>query len=60
MLVELKWYKKSETALDQIKQKKYIKALDGYKGEVVLVGINYEKNGADAKKHKCLIEKITL
>jgi hypothetical protein len=58
MIVELKWYKKSETAIDRIKQKKYIKALDGYRGEVVLVGISYDKNGSDAKKHKCVIERI--
>jgi hypothetical protein len=60
MIVELKWNKKAETAIDQIKKNKYIKALDGYKGEVVLVGINYEKNGSDAKKHRCVIEKIIL
>jgi hypothetical protein len=58
MIVELKWYAKCETAIDQIKQKKYIQALDGYKGEVVLVGISYEKNGADAKKHRCVIERV--
>jgi hypothetical protein len=60
MIVELKWYQKSETALDQIKEKKYIKALDGYKGEVILVGISYEKNGSNSKKHRCVIEKVEL
>jgi hypothetical protein len=58
MIVELKWYAKCETAIDQIKQRKYIQALDGYKGEVVLVGISYEKNGEDAKKHRCVIERV--
>jgi hypothetical protein len=58
MIVELKWYEKSETAIGQIKKKKYIKALEGYKGEVILVGISYEKKGADHKKHKCVIERV--
>jgi hypothetical protein len=57
MIVELKWNKKCETAIDQIKEKKYIKALDGYKGDVVLVGISYEKKGED-KKHNCVIEWV--
>jgi hypothetical protein len=58
MIVELKWYKKSETAIDQIKEKHYIKALDGYQGEVVLVGISYEKNGNEGRKHRCVIERV--
>jgi hypothetical protein len=60
MIVELKWYEKSETAIDQIKEKHYIKALDGYRGEVVLVGISYEKNGSDSKKHRCVIERVEI
>jgi hypothetical protein len=59
MIVELKWNKKCETAINQIKEKKYIKALDGYKGEVVLVGISYEKKGED-KKHSCVIERVEV
>jgi hypothetical protein len=60
MIVELKWYEKSETAIDQIKEKHYVKALDGYRGEVVLVGISYEKNGSDSKKHRCVIERVEI
>jgi hypothetical protein len=58
MIVELKWDKEVETAIDQIKKNEYIKALDGYKGEVLLVGISYEKNGTDAKRHSCVIERV--
>jgi hypothetical protein len=58
MIVELKWNKKAETAIDQIKNNKYLKALDGYNGEILLVGISYEKDEADAKKHRCVIEHI--
>jgi hypothetical protein len=58
MIVELKWNKKTETAINQIKENKYIKSLDGYKGEVLLVGISYEKDGTEAKKHRCVIERV--
>jgi hypothetical protein len=58
MIVELKWNKKAETAIDQIKKNKYIKALEGYKGEVLLVGVSYKKDGTDAKRHSCVIERV--
>ena len=59
MVVELKWNKKCETALDQIREKKYVEALDGYKGEVLLVGISYEKR-SEKKEHVCRIERVDL
>jgi hypothetical protein len=59
MIIELKWNKDTETAIDQIKNNKYIDALDGYNGEVLLVGITYDKN-AKAQGHRCKIEKIML
>lgn len=55
-IVELKWDKSAETAIDQIKQKKYAECLKDYSGEILLVGINYNKND---KRHTCKIEKIT-
>lgn len=55
MLVELKWDKSAESAIAQIKEKRYIKALDGYNGNLLLIGINYDKN---SKKHQCVIEKV--
>jgi hypothetical protein len=60
MIVELKWYEKSETAIAQIKNKKYCQALGGYKGEVLLVGISYEKKGKNSKQHKCVIERTEI
>ncbi len=53
LLVELKWNKSAEGAVKQIKEKQYVKALDGYMGTVLLVGINYDKEN---KKHECMIE----
>jgi hypothetical protein len=60
MIIELKWDKKVETAISQIKKNKYIKALEGYAGEVLLVGISYEKDGKDAKRHSCVIERVEI
>ena len=55
MIVELKWNKTAEGAITQIKNKNYVQALDGYKGEVLLVGINYDN---EKKEHQCAIESI--
>gem|GEM_PF-20528 len=57
MIIELKWDKNAETAITQIKSKSYISSLEGYKGEVLLVGINYNKNN---KKHECRIESVFI
>jgi hypothetical protein len=60
MIVELKWNQKCETALQQIREKKYIQALEGYHGPVVLVGISYEKKGENAKQHRCVIRQVEI
>ena len=52
-VIELKKDKNAQGAIDQIKQKNYVKALEDYKGNLLLVGINYDRN----KKHACVIEK---
>jgi ribosomal protein S8 len=57
MIVELKYNKTAKAAIDQIKEKKYPKALQDYKGNLLLVGINYDK---DTKKHSCVIEECML
>ena len=54
MLVELKWNKSAETALNQIKEKRYPESLLQYTGEILLVGINYDKK---TKCHECKIEE---
>lgn len=59
MIVELKWNQSAEAAIDQIKRKEYVKCLKDYSGDILLVGINYDKEAPDgAKKHSCLIEKL--
>ncbi len=57
VLVELKWDKSTETAMDQIKRKEYPAALAAYQGNLLLCGISYDKEGATGeKKHRCVIE----
>lgn len=55
MVIELKWDKNVEGAIAQIKKKDYPAALRGYKGTILLVGINYSKQ---TKKHTCVIEEL--
>ena len=55
LIIELKWNQSAEGAIAQIKEKQYVKALDSYHGEILLVGINYDK---ESKTHQCEIEKI--
>ena len=57
MIIELKWDQTAETAISQIKNKHYPECLGDYRGEVLLVGVSYEKDGPEAKKHRCVIEK---
>jgi hypothetical protein len=54
IIIELKWDKSKFGAIEQIKHKEYVASLDGYSGDILLVGINYDKN---KKKHECAIEK---
>ncbi|MCM1227841.1 MAG: ATP-binding protein [Clostridium sp.] len=56
LIVELKYDKSAEGAIEQIKKKQYADCLQDYSGKILLVGINYDK---DDKKHTCKIEKIT-
>ena len=54
LVVELKWNKTADTALQQIKDKKYPESLLSYTGNMLLVGINYDK---EKKDHQCVIEE---
>lgn len=54
LVVELKWNKTAETALQQIKEKRYPETLLSYTGNILLVGISYDEN---TKIHQCKIEK---
>ena len=56
LLVELKWNTKAETALKQIKEKRYVDGISGYTGKILLVGIAYDKK---SKEHECVIEEYS-
>ena len=57
LLIELKFDKSAQTAITQIKEKNYLQFFKDYKGEVLLVGINYSK---DTKTHQCIIERSQI
>ena len=54
LVVELKWDKMVEGAINQIKKKEYCQSLEEYKGNILLVGVNYNKK---TKVHECMIEE---
>lgn len=57
MIVELKWDKNAGIALEQIKDKGYVKCLKDYEGTVLFVGINYDKK---SKVHECRFETVEI
>lgn len=57
IVVELKYDKSAYAAIEQIKNRQYTQALEGYAGEILLVGINYDKDNTD-KPHSCIIERM--
>lgn len=54
MIVELKYDKSADTAIDQIHRKEYQGKVLEHNSNLLLVGINYDK---ETKKHTCVIEK---
>jgi len=57
IIVELKWNHSAQGAINQIKNKNYTGALKEYTGNLLLVGINYDKK---TKTHQCVIEEIQM
>ena len=55
IVAELKYNKSAEGAISQIKDRNYTDKLTAFSGEILLVGINYDREN---KKHECQIEKI--
>ena len=53
LVVELKWNHSAEGAIRQIKDRDYAGWVRGYTGDILLVGIQYDKK---RKKHSCVIE----
>ncbi|MCI9180632.1 MAG: AAA family ATPase [Lachnospiraceae bacterium] len=53
LLIELKWNKSAQGAINQIKNKQYTDWIKEYTGDILLVGIDYNEE----KGHSCVIEK---
>lgn len=54
LVVELKWNQNVQTALQQIRDRQYPDAILEYTGELLLIGISYDKK---TKRHTCAIEQ---
>ena len=61
LLIELKFAQSAVTAIDQIHQKRYPARLRHYQGNLIVVGINYNRELSPAnpeyKHHSCVIER---
>ena len=55
LVLELKFNKDADTAIDQILRKQYPARLEEYAGNMILVGIAYDK---ESKAHTCRIERF--
>jgi hypothetical protein len=61
LVIELKWNKGADAAISQIKDRRYPEVLKGYGGDILLVGINYDKDApVGERKHSCKIEKYRM
>ena len=61
LIIELKFGKDTAVAMEQVKKKKYLERLEHYKGNTLVIGINYDKELANTsegfKRHSCVIEE---
>ncbi len=55
LLVELKWDKSARGAIQQVREKEYFQSLKEYYGNLLLVGVNYDRK---TREHTCVIEKF--
>ena len=56
VVIELKWEKSAQGAIAQIKDRHYTDALKEYRGNLLLAGINYDR---ETKTHTCVIAQLT-
>lgn len=58
LVIELKWNQTAKGAIEQIKDRHYPDAIREYGGEILMVGINYDREApAGKRRHTCVIEK---
>ena len=56
IILELKYNKTAQEAINQIKRKKYVDRVSNF-DEILFVGINYSTDADEHKHHNCIIEK---
>jgi hypothetical protein len=54
LVIELKYNKDAQAAISQIKNRNYPEKVAEYTGDILLVGVNYDR---DTKRHDCQIER---
>lgn len=61
LLIELKYGHSADIAMDQIRRQKYLDRFGHYKGNILVIGINYNRevppDHPEFKHHSCRIEK---
>ena len=61
LLIELKYGHNVDTAMDQIRRQKYLDRFEHYKGNTLVIGINYDRDlpadHPEFKHHTCRIER---
>ena len=57
MIIELKRNDCAESAIDQIRSKKYFESLSHFQGNLLFVGINYNEK---EKTHSCKIDRFEV
>ncbi len=61
LLIELKYDKTAGGAIEQIKRRSYPERLEHYRGNILMIGINYDRDIPNDKPgfkhHSCVIEK---
>ena len=57
LVIELKYDRTVNAAMQQIKDRHYTQALEGYVGEILAVGVNYDRDDIN-KHHSCVIQRL--
>lgn len=57
LVIELKWNQSADSAIEQIRSRRYPEAVSRYGSDILLVGISYNKDApAGQRRHQCRIE----
>ncbi len=57
LVMKLKYDRTAHAAIQQLKDRHYTQALEGYTGEILPVGIGYYRENKN-KPHSCVIERL--